>query len=156
MKFPKPDFYFPTKDEAADYLEAYARYFTLPVRYGVKVDGLHRNEPVTGCLQARTSFHARNVIVATGAFHTPYKPTLAQELDPAIFQMHSADYRNAKDVPVQNVVVVGAGNSGAEIALELAKAGRKFGWRGAMWGASRLISWASFSAASRTGGSSAA
>jgi putative flavoprotein involved in K+ transport len=125
MKFPKPDFFFPTKEEAADYLEAYARYFTLPVRYGVKVDGLQRNEAGYRLSVGETSFHARNVIVATGAFHTPYKPTLAQELDPAIFQIHSADYRNAKDVPVQNVVMVGAGNSGAEIAIELTKAGKQ-------------------------------
>ncbi|MFZ0532182.1 MAG: NAD(P)/FAD-dependent oxidoreductase, partial [Anaerolineales bacterium] len=125
MKFPKPDFYFPTKDEAADFLENYARHFSLPIRYGVKVDGLYRNESGYRLSVGEISYHARNVIVATGAFHTPYKPALAQQLDPAIFQMISADYRNAMDVPVQNVVVVGAGNSGAEIALELAKAGRK-------------------------------
>jgi len=125
MKFPKPDFYFPTKDEAADFLENYARHFSLPIRYGVKVDGLHRNESGYRLSAGEISYHARNVIVATGAFHTPYSPTIAQELTPGIFQMHSANYRRPMDVPVQNVAVVGAGNSGAEIALELAKAGRK-------------------------------
>lgn len=125
IKFPKPDFYFPTKDEAADFLEAYARHFDLPRRYGMKVDALSRNERGYRLSTGGTSMHARNVIVATGAFHTPRIPPHAQELDHGIFQMHSVDYRNPKDVPGQNVVVVGSGNSGAEIAFELAKAGRK-------------------------------
>jgi putative flavoprotein involved in K+ transport len=125
MKFPGYDNYFPTKDEAADFLETYASHFSLPVRYGVKVDGLQRNEAGYRLSAGEERFHARNVIVATGAFHTPYTPNIAQGLTLGIFQMHSVDYRRPKDVPVQNVVVVGAGNSGAEIGLELAKDGRK-------------------------------
>jgi putative flavoprotein involved in K+ transport len=125
MKFPKPDFYFPTKDETADFLEGYARYYTLPVRHNMKVDALSRNEAGYRLSAGKESFHARNVVVATGAFHIPYIPSLGRELDQGIFQMHSVDYRKPADVPVQSVVVVGAGNSGAEIALELAKAGKK-------------------------------
>jgi putative flavoprotein involved in K+ transport len=125
MKFPKPDFYFPTKDEAADFLEAYVRHFNLQVRHGVKVDGLHRNEAGYHISAGVASFHARNVVVASGAFHTPRIPSQAAELNHGVFQIHSVKYRNPNDVPVQNVLVVGAGNSGAEIALELAKAGRK-------------------------------
>jgi putative flavoprotein involved in K+ transport len=125
MKFPKPDFYFPTKDEAADFLESYASHFSLPVRYGVKVDALHRDEAGYRLSTGEESFYVRNVIVTTGSFHTPYIPSYGIELNHGIFQMHSADYRNPKDVPAQNIVVVGAGNSGAEIALELAKAGKK-------------------------------
>ncbi len=125
MKFPKPDFYFPTKDEAADFLESYARHFSLPVRYGRKVDEAQRNENGYHIQAAEINFHARNVIVATGAFHIPYIPAVARELNDGIFQIHSADYHAPKDVAAQNVIVVGAGNSGAEIALELAKAGKK-------------------------------
>lgn len=125
MKFPKPDFYFPTKDEPADFLETYARHFNLPIRNGAKVESLNRNEGGYRLSAGEASYHARNVIVATGAFRTPYSPAIAQELPSGIFQMHSAHYHRPKDVPVQNVVVVGAGNSGAEIALELAKEGRK-------------------------------
>jgi putative flavoprotein involved in K+ transport len=125
MKFPKPDFYFPTKDETADFLEAYARHFNLPVRFNMKVDELSRNENGYRLSAGGTSFHAKNVIVATGAFHIPRIPSFSLELDPAIFQMHSVAYRNPSNVTSQNVVVVGAGNSGAEIAIELAKAGRK-------------------------------
>ncbi len=125
MKFPKPDFYFPTKDEAADFLDAYASYFSLPVRYGVKVDAFQRNEAGYRLSSGDASFHAHNVIVATGAFHTPRIPSNAPELNHGIFQLHSVAYHNPKDVPAQNIVVVGAGNSGAEIALDLAKAGKQ-------------------------------
>jgi putative flavoprotein involved in K+ transport len=125
MKFPKPDSYFPRKDETADFLEAYAKQFSLPVWYGRKVVELRRNDSGYRLSAGEDIFHARNVIVATGPFHTPYIPSAASKLKQDIFQMHSVDYRNPKDVPAQRVLVVGAGNSGAEIALELAKAGRK-------------------------------
>jgi putative flavoprotein involved in K+ transport len=125
MKFPKPDFYFPTKDETADFLDAYARHFALPVRHGLKVDSLSHNEKGYQLSSGEINFHSRNVIVATGAFHKPHIPALAKELSPDIFQMHSVDYRNPEQVPMHSILVVGAGNSGAEIALELAKTGRK-------------------------------
>ena len=125
MKFPKPDFYFPTKEETADFLDAYAVHFNLPIHHGVKVDTLNRNEVGYQLSAGEISFHAQNVIIATGAFRTPYTPSLADELAQDIFQMHSVDYRNPGQVPAQHVLVVGAGNSGAEIALELAKAGKK-------------------------------
>ncbi len=125
MKFPKPDFYFPTKDEAADFLGTYGSQYSLPVRYGAKVDSLKRNEAGFHISAGGASYHARYVIVATGAFHKPSIPTYASELNHGVFQLHSADYRNPADVPAQDVIVVGAGNSGAEIAIELANNGRK-------------------------------
>jgi putative flavoprotein involved in K+ transport len=125
MKFPKPDFYFPTKDEVADYLNTYARQFGLPVRSGVKVESLQHNEAGYRLTMGSTNLHARNVIVATGPFRTPYIPAIAQALSPNIFQMHSMDYHNPSDIKAEYVLVVGAGNSGVEIAVELAKAGRK-------------------------------
>lgn len=125
MKFSKPDFYFPTKDEAADFLETYARHFILPVQYGVKVDELSRNEKSYRLSADGTSIHARNVIIATRAFHTPRIPSYAQKLNPDIFQMHSVAYCNPGQIPAHNILVVGTGNSGAEISIELAKTGRK-------------------------------
>ena len=125
MKFQKPDLYFPTKDETADYLEAYAGHFKLPVRFGVKVDQLQRNESGYLVTAGEASYHAHNVIIATGAFRAPYVPPIARELAQGIHQMHSVDYHNPSDVTAKNVLVVGAGNSGAEIAIELAQDGRK-------------------------------
>jgi len=125
MPFPKPDFYFPTKDEVADYLEAYAGRFRLPVRSGVKVEALIRSAQGYKLSTSAGGFQARNVIVATGAYQKPYIPAFARELDPAILQVHSSTYCNPKQIPIQNVLVVGAGNSGAEIALDLARAGKR-------------------------------
>jgi len=125
LKFPGADLYFPTKDEAATYLEEYARQFDLPIQHGTKVEKLEQNGNGFTLTAGTHTFHTRNVIIATGAFHTPYTPAIAKELDTEIFQIHSANYHKPDDVNGQNILVVGAGNSGAEIALELAKAGRK-------------------------------
>ncbi len=125
MNFPAPEFYFPTKDEAGNYLESYAVKFDLPVRLGVKVQSLQRNNTGYIITSDGNTYHAQNVIVATGAFRTPFTPALAQKLPDQIKQLHSVAYCNPDDIPVQRVAVVGAGNSGAEIALELAKNGRK-------------------------------
>ncbi|HSB65839.1 MAG TPA: NAD(P)-binding domain-containing protein [Anaerolineales bacterium] len=125
MKFPKPDLYFPTKDETADYLDAYARQFDLPVHFGIKVNSLERNEAGYHIDAGQNHFHARHVIIATGAFRTPNTPSIARELSKDIFQMHSSEYKKPSDMPADNALVVGAGNSGAEIALDLARSGKK-------------------------------
>jgi putative flavoprotein involved in K+ transport len=125
MAFPKPDFYFPTKDEVADYLEAYAGKFSLPVQHNLKVSALTRYDDGYRLSTSTGSLDARNVIVATGPYQKPHTPAFTQELDPAILQVHSSAYCNPRQIPVQNVLVVGAGNSGAEIALELSRAGKR-------------------------------
>jgi putative flavoprotein involved in K+ transport len=123
--FPKPGDYLPTKDEVADYLEGYAGQFNLPVRHGVRVERLSRDGQGYHIAAGASNLTARHVIVATGPFQVPYKPPFASELDPAILQLHSSSYNSPKDVPVQSVLVVGAGNSGAEIALELLRVGKQ-------------------------------
>ncbi len=124
MPYPASDFYFPTKDEIADYLNAYADKFRLPVRLGTPVDSLARENGTFSITSGSKIFSARNVIVATGAYQTPVIPPFAGDLRPDIVQMHSSVYRNPSQVPQGNVLLVGAGNSGAEIAIELAHAGR--------------------------------
>lgn len=125
LAFPKPADDLPTKDEVADYLEGYVKQFNLPVKHGMKVEGLSHNSQGYHISTGASNFSARNVIVATGPFQTPYTPAFANELDPAILQLHSSAYHNAQQIPAQSVLVVGAGNSGAEIALELVKTGKK-------------------------------
>lgn len=125
MPFPGEDFYFPTKDETADYLETYVRKLDLPVRHTVKAHRLERAEQGYRVATSAGAFLAKNVIVATGAYQKPFTPAFASQLDPAIYQIHSSGYCNPQQVPAQSVLVVGAANSGAEIALELARAGRK-------------------------------
>ena len=123
--FPKPDYYFPSKDEVADYLEGYVSEFHLPVRHGVRVEALCRSDQGYQISAGAASFSAKNVIVATGPFNSPYTPSFARDVDPAIFQLHSSDYRNPEQLPFQSILVVGAANSGTEIALELIKAGKQ-------------------------------
>jgi putative flavoprotein involved in K+ transport len=111
---------YPSKDEIADYLQAYAREFELPVRTGVKVDRLSRSGDRFTVTCGEHTLFAENVVVATGAFNNPRVPSFARELDESIVQLHSKQYRNASQIQKGAVLVVGAGNSGAEIAIELA------------------------------------
>lgn len=123
--FPKPGDYCPTKDEVADYLEGYARQFNLPVRHAVKVESLSRDGMGYHLITGDARFSAKHVIIATGAHRIPYTPVFASQLDPSIQQLHSSAYCNPGQIQGRSVLVVGAGNSGAEIAIELAKAGKR-------------------------------
>ena len=111
---------FPTKDEMLDYLERYVATFELPVRLGVKVDGLFREGPGFRVTAGAQAFDADNVILATGVHRVPRTPDLASDLSEDIVQLHSADYRNPGQLAPGPVLLVGAGNSGAEIAMDLA------------------------------------
>ena len=120
MAFPALPGAYPTKDETADYLEAYARAFELPVRTGVRVDRLAKSGDRFEVTCGQQALFADNVVVATGAFNNPRAPSFARELDKSIVQLHSKEYRNPSQIQEGGVLVVGAGNSGAEIAMELA------------------------------------
>lgn len=119
LPFPGRPSKMPTKDETADYLEGYARHFDLPIRTGIDVGGVTQHGGRFEVSTGVDSMIAENVVVATGGFHHPRVPAFAVELDPAIVQMHSVEYRNRLQLSEGGVLVVGAGNSGAEIALEL-------------------------------------
>jgi len=120
--FPAPAHSLPSKDEVADYLESYAARFALPVRTGVTVKRLSKQGDRFVVEAGDLRFEAANVVVATGAYHTPRIPAFASELDPAITQMHSRQYRRPSQLRDGGVLVVGAANSGAEIALEVSGA----------------------------------
>ncbi len=119
MPFPAPGHSFPTKEEVADYLEAYAARFELPVRTGVRVDGLSRTGARFLVTSGDLRFEAENVVVAMATYQVPWVPPFAQELGPSVVQLHSGEYRNPSQLRDGGVLVVGAGNSGAEIALDL-------------------------------------
>lgn len=120
MPFPAPAHSFPTKDEMGDYLEAYAARFELPVRTGVKVDCLSRQGGRFVLTAGDLRFEAENVVVAMANYQKPRVPPFAGELDPGIVQLHSSEYRNPSQLQDGGVLIVGAGNSGSEIALEVA------------------------------------
>ncbi len=122
MGFPATAWHYPTKDEVAEYLESYAARFQLPVRNGVRVDGLTRQGDHYLVTAGERRFEAVNVVVASGAYRHPLVPSFAAELDPGILQLHSSGYRRPAQLQEGGVLVVGAANSGAEIAVELARA----------------------------------
>jgi putative flavoprotein involved in K+ transport len=112
---------YPTKDEIADYLEAYAERFDLVVITGARVERLSRDGDGFLVEWGDRSLRADQVVVASGTFQKPIVPSFAAELDPGIVQMHSDAYRNPSQIPDGPVLVVGASHSGADIALELAR-----------------------------------
>jgi putative flavoprotein involved in K+ transport len=120
MPFPVPRSAYPTKDEVADYFEAYAERFGLPVRTGVKVDRLSDGGDGFVVTAGDDRFFADNVVVATGGYRHPRIPSFSTQLDDTIVQLHSTQYRNRDQLREGRVLVVGAGNSGAEIALDIA------------------------------------
>jgi len=125
MPFPAPDDVFPTHDEMADYLEAYAKRFNLPIRTSTRVDALTQKDGRYQIVAGERKFVADQVIVAMANFQNPRVPELGTKLDPSIVQLHSSEYKNAAQLREGPVLVAGVGNSGAEIAYELAQAGRE-------------------------------
>jgi putative flavoprotein involved in K+ transport len=121
MPFKAAPFYFPTKDEFADYLEAYAARFALPVRMRTRVDRLSKAGNRFLVVAGERRFEADNVIVAMATYQRRRVPSFASELSPAVRQLHSLEYRNPSQWQAGGVLVVGAGNSGAEIAIEAAR-----------------------------------
>jgi putative flavoprotein involved in K+ transport len=120
MDFPAPADSYPTKDQVADYLTAYAERFELPVLLNTTVTRLEQRSDRFAVHTTQGVLRARQVVVATGPFQDPVIPALADGLDADVVQLHSAEYRNPGQVPPGPVVVVGAGNSGLQIADELA------------------------------------
>jgi putative flavoprotein involved in K+ transport len=121
MPFPAPKYSFPTKDQMADYLEAYARRFDLPVRTGVRVNRLSREGRRYVVTAGARQFEADHVVIAMASYQKPKAPPHARDLSPQIVQMHSYDYRSPSQLRPGGVLIVGAGNSGAEIAIEAAR-----------------------------------
>jgi putative flavoprotein involved in K+ transport len=120
MAFPAPADTYPTKDPVADYLQAYAAAFDLPVRLNARATSLTRTDEGFEVQAGDQAYRARQVVVATGPFQVPFVPPMAAKLDPSVIQVHSADYRNPQALPDGPVLVVGGGNSGFQIAEELA------------------------------------
>jgi putative flavoprotein involved in K+ transport len=121
MKFPAPSFSFPTKDEMADYLEAYARRFQLPIRSGIRVDRLTRVGSRYLVEAGAGRFEADHVVVAMSSYQVPRIPAFAEDLRADILQLHSSQYRSPRQLKPGGVLLVGAGNSGAEIAMEVVR-----------------------------------
>jgi putative flavoprotein involved in K+ transport len=119
LPFPAAPDTYPGKDDVADYLQAYAAKFELPVRLSTSVTSLTRGNGTYVAKAGGEELEARQVVVATGPFHVPFIPPIADGLGPGVHQVHSAGYRHPQTVPPGSVLVAGAANSGCQIAQEL-------------------------------------
>ena len=121
MPFPGRGDVTPTKEQTADYLTQYARHFSLPVHNGVRVDRLWKEGDRFVVTAGNQRFEAENVVVAMANYQVAKVPAFAKSLDPDIVQLHSHQYRNPAQLHDGGVLVVGLGNSGADIAIEVAR-----------------------------------
>jgi putative flavoprotein involved in K+ transport len=120
LQIPGEDWGFPTKDELADYLESYASRFGFPIWHGTKVEKVTRGDGGFLATAGDLKLHARRVVVAMASYQKPKVPGFADELDSRIVQLHAAKYENPAQLQDGDVLVVGLGNSGAEISMDLA------------------------------------
>jgi len=120
LPFPAPPYHFPTKDEMGDYLESYAAHFELPVLSDARVSSLERGDGRYVVRTSRGVLRAPQVIVAMSSYQRRRLPPFARDLDPAIVQLHSSDYQRPTQLAPGPVLIAGAGNSGAEIGMDLA------------------------------------
>jgi putative flavoprotein involved in K+ transport len=121
LEFPGDADAYPTRDEVIEYLERYAETFELPIALDNGAQSMSStDEGFVLVLDDGSSIEADQVVVATGPFQTPQVPGFAAELAPEVFQVHSTGYRRPSDVPQGTVLVVGGGNTGFQIAEELA------------------------------------
>ena len=124
MRFPASGGSFVSKDQMADYLEAYAARFHLGVRTGSRVDCLTRAGERFRVTAAGRVYEADQVVVAMANYQKPRVPEFAPDLDPDVVQLHSSQYRNPTQLREGGVLIVGAGNSGADIAMDVAPSHR--------------------------------
>ena len=124
FRHPEPDG-FASAGEILDYLRAYARFVSPPIRCGVAVKAVRVNPGGDGfAAECSTGpISARNIVVATGPYQQPIVPAAAKHLD--IPHVHASRYRSPEALPSGGVLVVGSGASGAQIAEELVRAGRE-------------------------------
>jgi putative flavoprotein involved in K+ transport len=121
MPFPGDPSGHPTKAEVVEYLKAYAERFQLPIHFRTRVLSLKQIGDAFIIFTNHGSYYTKKVIVATGPFQVPKIPSFAYDLPDDIFQIHTADYQGVSQLQRGEVLVVGAGNSGAQIAVELSK-----------------------------------
>ncbi|MFD2045088.1 flavin-containing monooxygenase [Ornithinibacillus salinisoli] len=112
---------FPSKDEISQYLKEYVESFKLPIKHNNKVTYVRKEDNIFHITTEHTEYEAQNVIIATGPFQKPRIPAFANTLSKEVIQLHSSEYENPSQLKTGNVLVVGGGNSGAQIAVEISQ-----------------------------------
>ncbi|MFS1511506.1 flavin-containing monooxygenase [Chengkuizengella sp. SCS-71B] len=120
LSFPGNPNGYPNKNETADYLKKYKKQFSIPVELDTHVIQLTKENDVFITETNHKTYHSKVVVIATGPFQSSFIPKLkCSSLDEKIIQLHSSEYKNPQQLHKGNTLVVGAGNSGAQIAVEL-------------------------------------
>jgi putative flavoprotein involved in K+ transport len=112
---------FPTKNEIGDYLERYAITFELPIQLKEEVQHITKQDGLFLIITQQSTLQAKNVVVANGPFNNPSIPLFAKEFSKEVVQLHSSQYKNPSQLNQGSVLVVGGGNSGSQIAVELSQ-----------------------------------
>jgi putative flavoprotein involved in K+ transport len=122
LTFPGASDSYPGRDDIVAYLTDYARRFELPVEFNSRVRSVRPRDGGGFLVElADRTYAAEQVVVATGPFQVPFTPAIAADLSTEVVQLHSSDYRSPGDLPAEAALVVGGGNTGFQIAAELAQ-----------------------------------
>ncbi|MBB6452630.1 putative flavoprotein involved in K+ transport [Salirhabdus euzebyi] len=111
---------YPVKDEVANYLDTYAKKFSIPIQHHTEVTNIEKVDDDFILSTTKGECISKNVVVATGPFHHPFIPSFSAGLSTDILQIHSSEYKNPEQLQPGTILVVGGGNSGSQIAVELA------------------------------------
>ncbi|MCM3080542.1 flavin-containing monooxygenase [Brevibacillus invocatus] len=121
LTFPGDPNGLPNKDDVADYLEAYVNRFSIPIDLQTKVQGMEFTDGVFHVLTSQGDYYAKHIVIATGPFQKPFTPNMAGDVSEEVYQIHSAVYRSPKELRSGAALVIGGGNTGVQIAIELSK-----------------------------------
>lgn len=130
MPFPFPKGYYPNKYEVADYLKSYADKFSIPIEFNQKIISVKKVNGIFEITSATANYQAKQLIIATGPFHTPYTPPCHADIAKDVKQIHSENYKSPAQLQEGDCLVVGAGDSGVQILSEIADTGRKVHFSG--------------------------
>ncbi|MEH6995912.1 NAD(P)/FAD-dependent oxidoreductase [Neobacillus drentensis] len=117
---------YPTKNEISDYLIHYTNTFSLPIQLNTTITKLAKVDERFKLSTNQGEYQSKNVIIATGPFQQPYIPNFSKHLSGEVLQLHSSEYKNSSQLIKGTTVIVGGGNSGAQIAVELSHEGEVF------------------------------
>ncbi len=125
LEFPHPKGYYANKHDVANYLKAYVDKFSIPIDFDQKIKGLKKVDDYFILESENKTYKAKNVIIATGPFHTPFTPKFHQKIASDVIQIHSENYKSPNQLQDGDTLVVGAGDSGVQILDEIAGTGKK-------------------------------
>lgn len=125
MNFPHKKGHYADKHEVANYLKTYVDKFNIPIEFNHKITSLKKVDDYFVLKNDTKTFKAKNVIIATGPFHTPFTPEFHTKINKDVIQIHSENYKSPKQLQEGATLVVGAGDSGVQILEEIANTNRQ-------------------------------